>query len=77
MKLIGTVKWFSPEKGYGFIRHPDGDIFVHHSDILEEGFKSLAVKQMVSFELESTHRGMRARLVAQVENGVEKASKHV
>lgn len=54
----GTVKWFSDKKGYGFIkREGDSDIFVHHSGILGEGFKSLSEGQTVSFEIVQGEKG--------------------
>ena len=53
--LNGTVKWFNAEKGYGFISNDDGsgDVFVHFSAIVGEGFKTLAEGQHVSFEVEA------------------------
>lgn len=48
----GTVKWFNPEKGYGFISREDGeDIFVHFSEIQMDGYKTLDEGQRVSFEV--------------------------
>jgi cold shock protein len=57
----GTVKWFSPEKGFGFISREDGeDLFVHHSEIKMEGFRTLAEGQAVSFEITQTDKGLQA-----------------
>ncbi len=60
--LIGTVKWFNEEKGYGFIAPADGskDVFVHHSSIQGGGFKTLAEGQKVSFEMLDTPKGPTA-----------------
>jgi CspA family cold shock protein len=61
---IGTVKWFSNKKGYGFIEQEEGnDIFVHFSSIEMPGFKSLAQGDQVSFEIEETDRGPVAKNV--------------
>jgi cold shock protein len=57
----GTVKWFSAEKGYGFIE-PD-DVFVHHSGISDSGFKSLEEGQKVSYEATRGKKGMQAENV--------------
>jgi CspA family cold shock protein len=54
----GTVKWFNPDKGYGFISREDGeDLFVHFSEIQGEGFKTLDEGQAVSFEVTTGQNG--------------------
>lgn len=59
--MHGKVKWFSAEKGYGFIEREDGgDVFVHFSAIQEEGFKSLTEGQEVYFEIVDGARGPQA-----------------
>ena len=61
----GTVKWFNDSKGFGFIEADDGtDVFVHYSDIQNEGFKSLAEGDAVSFEVVQGDKGPRASNVA-------------
>lgn len=61
----GTVKWFSDEKGFGFIAPSDGtkDVFVHHSAVQGSGFKSLAEGQRVSYEVEQGQKGPSATKV--------------
>ncbi len=57
----GTVKWFDAVKGYGFIAGDTGmDIFVHQSDILMKGFRTLEVGQRVGYQIESTEKGNKA-----------------
>ncbi|MEX5284714.1 cold shock domain-containing protein [Selenomonas sputigena] len=59
--MVGKVKWFSAEKGYGFIEREDGDdVFVHFSAIQGDGFKTLAEGQDVEFEIVEGARGPQA-----------------
>jgi CspA family cold shock protein len=64
----GTVKWFSNEKGYGFIEPDDGseDVFVHHSGIGGTGFKSLEAGAKVSYEVTRGQKGLQAANVTPV-----------
>jgi len=62
--IEGTVKWFNDSKGFGFIEQENGDdVFVHHSAINSDGFKSLAEGQRVSFEVEQGEKGPAAKNV--------------
>jgi cold shock protein len=58
---VGTVKWFSNEKGYGFIEREEGeDVFVHFSAITMEGYKSLTEGQRVEFDVVQGTKGLQA-----------------
>ena len=57
----GTVKWFSPDKGFGFIQQENGpDVFVHFSAIQGEGYRNLEENQKVEFELTQGQKGPQA-----------------
>jgi CspA family cold shock protein len=69
LKYTGKVKWFNENKGYGFILQDDGgrDIFVHYSEIQEEGYRTLAEGETVEFELMESPKGPQAKTV--IRNG--------
>jgi len=59
--MIGVVKWFNDKKGFGFIQKDDGaDVFVHHSSIQMNGFKTLREGQSVEFDVETGDKGEKA-----------------
>jgi CspA family cold shock protein len=61
----GTVKWFNDQKGYGFITPEEGDdVFVHHSSIQGEGFKTLREGEEVEFEITEGPKGKQATNVS-------------
>lgn len=63
----GKVKWFSDQKGYGFITPESGnDVFVHHSSIQGEGYKTLAEGQEVEFQIEKGPKGEQATNVVKL-----------
>ena len=64
MSENGTVKWFNNAKGYGFISRENGeDVFVHHTAIASEGFRTLNEGEKVSFEVVTGPKGLQARNV--------------
>ena len=61
----GTVKWFNPDKGFGFITSEDGqDVFAHFSQIQTSGFKTLDEGQKVTFDVEAGQRGPQADILS-------------
>ena len=68
MTITGTVKWFNDDKGFGFITPEDGakDVFVHHSAIQAQGFKSLAEGDKVEFEIVQGQKGPAADKVVKL-----------
>jgi CspA family cold shock protein len=68
-RVIGTVKWFSNSKGYGFIQPEEGpDVFVHHSAIQGEGFRTLDEGERVEFTIESSPKGPQAANVVKLQS---------
>jgi len=64
----GTVKWFSQEKGYGFIKQEDGpDVFVHHQAIEGSGFKMLYEGERVEFDIVEEPKGLKAQNVTRLD----------
>jgi CspA family cold shock protein len=67
MRVRGKVKWFSDSKGYGFISQEGGpDVFVHHSNITGEGFRTLEEGQEVEFEIVEGKKGPQAQEVVKL-----------
>ena len=63
----GTVKWFNASKGYGFIARSNGeDVFVHHTEIQSEGYRTLNEGQTVEFDVEEGRKGLQASRVTAV-----------
>ena len=61
-KIQGSVKWFNDAQGFGFITCPNasGDVFVHYSQIQQEGYRRLRPDQPVNFKLQNTQKGLQA-----------------
>ena len=67
--MVGKVKWFNNENGYGFIEYTeDEDIFVHYSSIELDGYKTLSEGELVRYELLKTDKGLQAKNVLQTTN---------
>lgn len=59
--MVGKVKWFNNEKGYGFIKTEEGkDVFVHYSNVIKEGFKTLEENENVEFDVQQVDKGLQA-----------------
>lgn len=66
-RKTGTVKWFSDQKGFGFLEQQGGDdVFVHHSSIVSEGYRSLAEGDQVEFTIEQGQKGPAAADVRKI-----------
>jgi CspA family cold shock protein len=67
MSAKGTVKWFNDEKGFGFLTQEGGDdVFVHHTAIISDGFRSLAEGEQVEFDLTQGKKGLAAANVKKI-----------
>ncbi len=65
--MTGKVKWFNPEKGFGFITNEEGvDVFVHHTKIQKSGFKTLEEGEAVSFDQVQGQKGLQAENVVSI-----------
>jgi CspA family cold shock protein len=66
-RVVGTVKWFNNDKGYGFLSQENGvDVFVHHSVIQSDGFRTLTEGQKVEFSIEKGPKGLQAANVTKI-----------
>lgn len=74
--LRGLVKWFNDAKGFGFIEHSSGDVFVHYSVIESSGFKTLKDGEEVEYELEQGDKGLHAKKVIRVNPPKEEEKPH-
>ncbi|HEY6137638.1 MAG TPA: cold shock domain-containing protein [Thermoanaerobaculia bacterium] len=72
MPEIGVVKWFNNDKGYGFIKRNSGeDVFVHHTAIQSQGYRTLNEGEKVEFDVKQGPKGLQAENVRRVEGGSE------
>jgi CspA family cold shock protein len=71
LRQTGKVKWFNENKGYGFILSDDGarDIFVHYSEIRDDGYRTLAEGETVEYEMMDSPKGPQAKGVMRNKNG--------
>lgn len=77
MSIQGEVKWFDPKKGYGFIVGPEGqDVFVHFSQILGDGFRSLKDGEKVDYDLVEGDKGLQAKEVKRTESAEATDAEH-
>jgi cold shock protein len=68
VKMEGKIKWFNNSKGYGFIGHKDGsDVFVHYSEIVGDGYRTLQEGDRVSFEIVQGAKGPQAARVVKIQ----------
>ena len=77
MADLGTIKWFSNAKGFGFIVNEEGaqDIFVHYSSIVSQGYKTLNSGQKVNYEIKQGDKGLHAENVVPVQKAKKVRSK--
>jgi CspA family cold shock protein len=72
MPELGVVKWFNNDKGYGFIKRNSGeDVFVHHTAIQSQGYRTLNEGEKVEFDVKQGPKGLQAENVRRVEGGGE------
>jgi CspA family cold shock protein len=72
MPEVGTVKWFNNDKGYGFIKRDTGeDVFVHHTAIQSQGYRTLNEGERVEFDVKQGPKGLQAENVRRAEGGAE------
>jgi CspA family cold shock protein len=72
MPEFGVVKWFNNDKGYGFIKRNSGeDVFVHHTAIQSQGYRTLNEGEKVEFDVKQGPKGLQAENVRRVEGGGE------
>ncbi len=75
MPEVGTVKWFNNDKGYGFIKRDTGeDVFVHHTAIQSQGYRTLNEGERVEFDVKQGPKGLQAENVRRMEGAEQRAS---
>ena len=75
MPEVGTVKWFNNDKGYGFIKRDTGeDVFVHHTAIQSQGYRTLNEGERVEFDVKQGPKGLQAENVRRPEGSEQRAS---